>query len=189
MKATRSKPTKARRATDAPGKHEARGGAPLPPDPSTATSLKLYVVLSRATASVQELSRQNVRGHGIGDTEFGILEALYHKGPLLLGDLQRKILVSSGGITFLVDRLAKRGLVERRACETDRRARYAALTEKGEALMRDIFPGHAVAIREAMSELGVSDQRALTTLLRRLGRSAADKAAAHPACREALSGG
>ena len=62
----------------------------------------------------------------LSETEFGILEALYHKGPLLLGDVQKKILLSSGGVTYAVDRLAEKGLVERRECSSDRRARYAA---------------------------------------------------------------
>ena len=74
----------------------------------------------------------------------------------VLGDLQRRILVSSGGVTWLVNRLVKRGLVERRPCADDKRARYAALTARGEAFMRRIFPEHAEAIRRAMSGLGLA---------------------------------
>src|SRR5687768_7083352 len=91
-------------------------------------ALKLYVVLARATNAVNRRVRQEIDGHELTETEFGILEALYHKGPLLLGDVQRKILLSSGGVTYTVDRLADKGLVERRECQSDRRARYAALT-------------------------------------------------------------
>src|SRR5215212_782622 len=87
-------------------------------------ALKLFVVLNRALTAVN----RKLLG------EFQLLEALYHKGPLLLGDVQKKILLSSGGVTYTVDRLAEKGLVERKECETDRRARYAALTPKGEAL-------------------------------------------------------
>ena len=54
---------------------------------------------------------------GLTVTEFAILEALYHKGPLLLGDVQKKILLSSGGVTYTVDRIAEKGFVERRECE------------------------------------------------------------------------
>ena len=142
------------------------------PDPATASALKLFVVLARAQRAIGERVEESLGAHGLTHTEFAILEALYHKGPLLLGEVQRKILVSSGGITFLVDKLADRGLVERRPCASDRRARYAALTRRGEALMADIFPAHAEAIRDAMSGLSRAEQRQATALLKQLGLAA-----------------
>lgn len=150
--------------------------APVPPpsDVPTATALKAFVVLSRAASAVQAHSLADIERHGLTGAEFGVLEALYHRGPLLLGDVQRRTLVSSGGTTFLVDRLEKRGLVERRMCESDRRARYAALTAAGHELMGEIFPSHAEAIRRAMSGLGQADQRQLTELLHVLGKEAED---------------
>ena len=114
-----------------------------------------------------------IERRGLTPAEFGVIEALYHKGPLLLGDVQRRTLISSGGTTFLIDRLEKKGLVERRLCTSDRRARYAALTTKGRELLAEIFPVHAEAIRRAMAGLGLADQRAMTDLLRTLGQEAA----------------
>ena len=143
------------------------------PDAATATALKLFVVLARAQRAIGERVEANLVAHGLTHTEFAILEALYHKGPLLLGEVQRKILVSSGGITFLVDKLAERGLAERQLCPSDRRARYAALTKKGEALMAQIFPLHAAAIREAMAGLSRAEQKQAATLLKQLGLAAA----------------
>jgi MarR family 2-MHQ and catechol resistance regulon transcriptional repressor len=143
------------------------------PDAATASALKLFVVLARAQRAIGERVEESLGTHGLTHTEFAILEALYHKGPLLLGEVQRKILVSSGGITFLVDKLADRGLVERRPCATDRRARYAVLTRKGEALMSEIFPSHAEAIRDAMSGLSRAEQKQATELLKQLGLAAA----------------
>ncbi len=142
---------------------------------ATATALKLYVVLARAQRAIGERTQDDLVPHGISITEFAIMEALYHKGPLLLGEVQRKILVSSGGITFLVDKLAERGYVERKLCATDRRARYAALTRKGTALMKEVFPGHAAAICEAMSVLTQAEQKEMTALLKRLGKAAAGR--------------
>ena len=146
---------------------------PPPADPPTATALQLFVVLNRALAAVHAHTRVDIEAHGLTVGEFAILEALYHKGPLLLGDLQRRILVSSGGTTFLVDRLEERGLVERQLCPSDRRARYAALTPEGTALIARIFLGHAEAIRRAMSGLGLADQRTAIALLKTLGVEAA----------------
>lgn len=148
---------------------------PLPDGEAQAAALKLFVVLARARASVEAHLHANVGAHGLTLTEFGILEVLYHKGPLLLGEVQKRILVSSGGVTYLVDRLEEKGLVERRACTEDRRARYAALTPLGESLIARIFPQHAELIRDLMGALTVEEQRQAADLLRRLGRAAAER--------------
>jgi MarR family 2-MHQ and catechol resistance regulon transcriptional repressor len=115
----------------------------------------------------------DVQRHGLTLAEFGIVEALYHRGPMLLGEVQKRILVSSGGITFLVDRLAAKGLVERRSCETDRRARYAALTPKGTALVAEIFPSHAAVVKQAMEGISPEEQERVADQLRDMGRRAA----------------
>lgn len=137
-------------------------------------TLRLWVILTRAQAAIEAHARADISRHGLTLGEFGILEALYHKGPLLLGEVQKKILVSSGGITYLVDRLEERGLVERRDCPTDRRARYAALTPEGEALISRIFPDHVRALEAALSGLDLEEKRAAIPLLRKLGLHAAE---------------
>jgi MarR family transcriptional regulator, 2-MHQ and catechol-resistance regulon repressor len=136
-------------------------------------ALKLWVVLARAYTAVQTHSLADIERNGLTVGEFGILESLFHKGPMLLGEVQRRILVSSGGITYLVDRLEARGLVERRDCPGDRRARFAALTPAGEALIRRIFPEHARCIEHAFSALEEAEREQAIQLLRKLGRNAA----------------
>jgi len=135
-------------------------------------ALKLWVVLSRAYASVEAHVRADIARHGLTSGEFGALEVLHSKGPMLLGEVKKKILLSSGGITYVVDRLEEKGLVERRACPEDRRASYAALTEEGAALMERIFPLHAAAVGRAVSGLSVAEQEEASVLLRALGRHA-----------------
>lgn len=146
---------------------------PLDVSDAAATALKLWVVLSRAQAAVSAHVAADVAGHGLTLTEFAILEALYHCGAMLLGEVQRRILVSSGGITFLVDRLVAKGLVERQECPSDRRARYAALTPEGEALIARIFPSHAAMIERAVGALNSEEQAVAASLLKRLGHGAA----------------
>jgi MarR family transcriptional regulator, 2-MHQ and catechol-resistance regulon repressor len=141
-------------------------------DEETAQALRLFVVLQRAAESVDAHSRADIARHGLTPAEFAVLEVLYHKGPLLLKDVQQKILVSSGGITYLVDRLAARGFVERRACETDRRASYAALTGEGEALIAEIFPAHAQTIERSVQGLDAGEREIVIALLRKLGHTA-----------------
>lgn len=157
-----------------------------PPDlpdvsPEERDALKLWVVLSRAYAALAAHATADVGRHGLTLAEFGVLEALYHKGPMLLGEVQRSLLVSSGGVTYLVDRLEKRGFVRRDQCPEDRRARYAVLTEAGTAFVRQIFPAHAAAVREAVSGLDGEEQRTAARLLKALGTAAQALPAEEPA--------
>ena len=148
---------------------------PTPPDvdPATREALKLWVVLSRAYGALAAHAAADVARHGLTIAEFGVLEALHHKGRMLLGEVQRSLLVSSGGVTYLIDRLEARGLVRRDRCDEDRRARYAVLTDAGSALVREIFPQHGDAMRRAMDGLSREEQEVATRLLRTLGQHAA----------------
>jgi MarR family transcriptional regulator, 2-MHQ and catechol-resistance regulon repressor len=141
-----------------------------------ARALKLWVILARAHNAVSQRAADDVARHGLTLAEFAVLEALYHKGPLLLGEVQKKILVSSGGVTYLVDRLEQRKLVRRKLCAEDRRARYAELTEAGTELMDRIFPEHAVMIADVVSALDEPEQREMIRLMKELGLHAAGEA-------------
>jgi MarR family 2-MHQ and catechol resistance regulon transcriptional repressor len=159
--------------------------APQPSDASapplsqaSAVALRLWVVMSRAHAAIAAHAAADVSRYGLTIAEFGILEALYHRGPMLLGEVQRRILVSSGGITFLVDRLTAKGLVERRTCDTDRRARYAALTPTGTELVAKIFPEHAALLTQVMEGLTTEEQATAASLMRALGLFAVDASGA-----------
>ncbi|HEX9483116.1 MAG TPA: MarR family transcriptional regulator [Gemmatimonadaceae bacterium] len=142
-------------------------------DPETEAALKLFVVLVRANTATIRAVDGGLAEHDLTPAEFGILEALYHKGRLLLGDLQRKVLVTSGGTTYLVDRLEAKGLVKREDCPSDRRARYANLTPAGLALIKKIFPAHAKRIVNAVAGLNTKERAEATRLLRKLGLAAA----------------
>lgn len=141
-----------------------------------ARALKLWIILARAFRAVEARAQGDAARHELTLAQFGILDALYHRGPMLIGELQERILVSSGGISYLVDSLEARGLVERQPSLEDRRARYAALTPEGAALFARAFPEHARAIRAAVAGLSGEEQRQATDLLRRLGLAAADVA-------------
>lgn len=154
------------RSTEAQTREPQHGAA-------TARALKLWVVLARAYSAIASEVEAEIGRHELTTTEFGILEALHHKGPLLLGEIQRKVLVTSGGITYLVDRLVAKGLVKREPSPDDRRARFAVLTPAGARLIGRIFPPHAQFLTGIMSTLTPEEQTVATTLLRKLGLSAA----------------
>ena len=133
----------------------------------------MWVVLSRAFQAVQEHTVADQERNALSAGEFAVLEVLFHKGPMLLVEVQRRVLVSSGGITYLVDRLVRKGLVERRPCSHDRRAAYAALTPEGERMIGSIFPAHAEAIAHAVAGLTDAEKKQAIRLLKKLGIHAA----------------
>jgi MarR family 2-MHQ and catechol resistance regulon transcriptional repressor len=170
--------------------HSAPANATVTDDlsPDASSALHLWVILARAHAAIAAHASEDAARHGLTLAEFGILEALYHRGPLLLGEVQRRILVSSGGITFLVDRLTDKGLVERRFCPSDRRARYAALTPRGQELVAEIFPEHAKLLAKVMGGLSVPEQQMTAELLRTLGLQAAGTPRAADQLKHAVHG-
>jgi MarR family transcriptional regulator, 2-MHQ and catechol-resistance regulon repressor len=142
---------------------------------SSAVALKLWVVLARAFDAVEHHSRASIARTGLGTTEFGVLEVLYHKGEQPVCDVQRRILVESSSTTYVVDKLVKRGLVRRRHSTTDRRVILLALTPAGRRLIREHFPAHAEAIRHAVAALSTREQTTAAGLLRSLGLGAAER--------------
>lgn len=144
-------------------------------DEDTAAALKLWVVLNRAHRAIGERARREIERQGLRPTEFAVLEALYHKGPLTLGQVGERVLVTSGSVTPVADKLVQRGLIERRISPEDRRVCFAELTEAGRELVGGIFPEHAEVIRVAMEGLTVEEKRIATALLRRLGLHAAEQ--------------
>ena len=142
---------------------------PRPGHEDTEVALKLWVVLNRASRAISGRIRASVERNDLSLSEFGVLEALYAKGPLLVGEVGSKVLLTSGSMTYVIDKLEDRGLLVRRPSAGDRRALRVELTPKGRKLIARIFPEHAEQIREAMSGLSAEEQRELTAMLKRLG--------------------
>ncbi|MEZ4836037.1 MAG: flavin reductase [Caldilineaceae bacterium] len=102
-------------------------------------SLSVYIKLMRAAESTTSRINDHLRDYGLTVSQFGVLEALYHLGPMCQGDLARKILKSSGNLTTVVDNLARDELVEHVRSDTDRRMVHVHLTDKGRALIEQIL--------------------------------------------------
>ncbi len=135
-------------------------------------SLELLIVLSRSYNWVTAHTNRDIRRHGLNPTEFGVLEVLYHKGPQPLQQIGEKILISSGNITYVVDKLEKKQLLVRKPCAEDRRVIYAELTDQGRKFLTDIFPSHKEAVEKAVSGLTAEEKRQAIALLKKLGRAA-----------------
>jgi MarR family 2-MHQ and catechol resistance regulon transcriptional repressor len=129
----------------------------------------LWLLLSRASRSVEAKARRSVEAMGLCLSDFGVLEALLHKGPLTVGALGQKVLLSSGSMTAAVDRLARRNLVERADTLKDRRERVVCLTDAGRELIERLFVQHAKDLEAAFAPLDPAERATLAALLRKLG--------------------
>lgn len=137
--------------------------------------MKLLVVLSRAYKSVMAQVEKDIRGFGLSVMEFSVLELLFHKGSVPLQRIGDKVLMTSGNITYTVDKLEGKGLVRRVNCCKDKRVTYAQLTPEGNALLTRIFPQHGEAVKSIMAGLTPAEQEQAILLLKKLGHGAGKK--------------
>ena len=133
--------------------------------------LNLYAQLMRATTRITEMMHRHLSGHRLSLSQFGVLEALYHLGPLCQKEIGNKILKSSGNITLVIDNLEKRGLVIRERDPQDRRRMQIRLSDKGLGLIQEIFPGHARTAGQVFAVLNSRERECLSGILKKLGRA------------------
>ena len=141
-------------------------------DGDRAATLQLIIALGRALQALERGVRPHLLQSGLSMTEFAVLEVLYHKGALPLGEIRDRILLTGASTTYVVKKLEERGLMRRRACAEDQRVVFGELTAKGRALIVEVFPAHVERLQQAMAGLSVSQKREAGRLLRVLSRHA-----------------
>ena len=147
---------------------------PTSPSPGTARALDTFVKLRRAVNAIgARLNPALLKEHRLTETQFGVLEALHHKGPMAQARLCEKLLVSGSNLTTVVDNLERHGWVRRLADPDDRRAHRVELTPTGRQIISRAFPGHATRITQVLRHLTREEQVELGRLCRKLGRAVA----------------
>lgn len=132
-------------------------------------ALDAYLKLSRAVSAVDAHLQRSLTAAGLTVSQFGVLEALHHLGPLNQRELGRKILKSGGNVTVVVDNLERLGLVRRSRGQADRRQMLVSLTDDGRERIESVFPGHVRRVVNAFSVLDASETLRLAELCKRLG--------------------
>jgi MarR family 2-MHQ and catechol resistance regulon transcriptional repressor len=136
------------------------------------SGVHVWLVLWKAYRALQQYASASIAATGLGGSDFAALEALLHKGPLPVNAIAEKVFLTSGSMTAAVDRLESKGLVQRKADASDRRARVVHLTPKGEALIATAFRDHAAALERAVEGLSQAERAELIRLLKTLGKGA-----------------
>lgn len=138
-------------------------------------NLKAFTVIFRAYQAIQDATKKDLMKYGVNQTEFGVLEFLYHRGEQPIQVLGKKILIASSSITYVVDKLEEKGFVCRRSCPNDRRVTYAVLTSEGQMLMDRIFPAHEQKINEIFEVLTEQEVETMIDALKKVGINATKK--------------
>ena len=137
------------------------------------SGVHVFLVLWKSARAVEAYAEKSISQLEMCGSDFAVLEALLHKGPLPINEIGKKVLLTSGSITVAVDRLETKGLVERRAHGSDRRARIVHLTKEGRKLITRVYADHAADMEHLTStSLTRAERVTLIRLLKKIGYEA-----------------
>src|ERR1700751_4039554 len=137
------------------------------------SGVHVWLVFMKTFQALFPLAGEGIKRTHLGDSDFRVLEALLHKGPLPVNTVGPKVWLTPGSISVAVDRLVKKGLVSRKDHPEDRRIRQVELTAKGRTLIARGFREHAAAMEKVVSVLSKNERLPLLRLLKKLGKHAA----------------
>lgn len=127
-----------------------------------------FLVLMQTSKSVQERMRLEMTKNNLSITEFSVLEVLYNIGKQTIQQIGNRILISSGSMTYVIDRLELKGLLNRSSCPDDRRVIHVTLTDDGNNLMENIMPKHQELVDNMFSSLNNDESEKLVELLKKV---------------------
>lgn len=132
----------------------------------------LRLVFGKANQAIEQIDRKSIGHTGLNVTDFMILEALLHKGPLPINEIGKKILLTSGSMTAAANRLMERELIDRIQDPADGRRFYLHLTKKGLTLISSAYRRHSHTLADLFGCLNESERIELLRLLKKVGRNA-----------------
>ena len=133
----------------------------------------LWIVLMRCHHALSKIAQRSIEDTGLGLTDFVALEALLHKGPQTITEIQDRVLLASGSMTAAVDRLEEKGFLRRTSARGDRRIKVLKLTPAGKRIAESAFGRHAAELESAMAVLTPTEKQELRAVLKKLGLFAA----------------
>jgi MarR family 2-MHQ and catechol resistance regulon transcriptional repressor len=133
----------------------------------------VWLIMMKAMRALTRYAAAGIEETGLGLSDFGVLEALLHKGPLPVNTIGPIVDLTPGSISTAVERLVAKGLVSRVESTQDRRVRIVALSETGKDLIASAFRKHSGQMKRVFSELSPEELRGLETALKRVGKRAA----------------
>lgn len=135
-----------------------------------AKSEKIYTLLYKAVDSMQGLIKKVVKPYGLNTNEYEILKYIYRNGDQPIQKIGEEIKVTSGSMTYLIDKLEKSGYLKRKPCAEDRRIMYGSLSEAGADLIEQIIPECDGKIEDVLRDFSEEEIESTIEVLRKMKR-------------------
>lgn len=132
--------------------------------------LKTITILFRAKNYLESRIKESVEPFGLNVTEFGTLEALYHKGDLSVNEILEKVLIANSSMSYVLQQLVTKGYITKAQDQHDRRSYQVSLTPKGRALIKEVYKEHVTHLRESLDILSEEEETQLQVLLKKIGK-------------------
>ncbi len=132
----------------------------VPDAPRSKRSLRIWLRLLGCATLIEQQVRTRLRDDfGVTLPQFDVLAELDAAGePQTMSALSRRLMVSNGNVTGVIDRLERAGLVARRPSPDDRRVQYIALTARGRRRFATVAAAHEQWIDALLGELADADE-------------------------------
>lgn len=134
--------------------------------------LKTIISLFRATDAFSKAIQRDVKAYGLNVTEFGIMEALYHKKQMSIKELLEKVLITNSTMSYVIEQLIKKDFIKKQQSQTDRRSYLLTLSNHGYTLMDSAFKLHKKHMRSILDVLSEEEEQALRAMLKKIGKRA-----------------
>ncbi len=138
----------------------------------SSSAAHICLVMGRAMTAIIKHGEADLQRCGLSSTDFRVLEALLHKGPLPVNVIGPKVALTAGAISVAIDRLQKRGLVSREEGARDRRVRTVALTPEGEKVIAPVYRRHAALLERVLEPLTTAQRVSLEAMMKEIGKRA-----------------
>lgn len=133
--------------------------------------LKMMIVLFKTYQTLTEFIKEDIKDNAFNLNEFAVLEVVYHQKEVTVNDIFSKVLVANSSLSYILDKLVKKGLVSRRQCTDDRRVTYISLTKAGEEVANKIFPPHYDNLKKQFAVLSDDEKQQAINILKKLSFS------------------
>ena len=135
-------------------------------------ALHAWLIMLKAWQSMSGYLLPLLLEEGLGESDFRVLEVLLHKGPMPVNAIGPKVYLNPGSVSVAVDRLYKKGFVNRLECSEDRRIKTVSLTEKGRQMFAPLFRRHTALIKRAFQDVSSEELEQLERVLKKIGKRA-----------------
>lgn len=133
--------------------------------------LKMMIVLFKTYQTLTEFIKEDIKDTTFNLNEFAVLEVVYHQKEVTVNDIFSKVLVANSSLSYILDKLVKKGLVSRRQCTDDRRVTYISLTKNGKEVANKIFPPHYDNLKKQFAVLSDDEKQQAINILKKLSFS------------------